>query len=65
MAKRRDKHVKIPAITNLLSSKNLALDFGILLLGFVVIGVASAGGTWIFKWAHNNALPAHDHKIPY
>lgn len=62
------KHVRIPGIGNLLSSKNLAIDMGILIVGFVLIGVASAAGTVAFKYLYNNYLlpdiPGGE-KVPY
>ena len=65
----KSKHVRIPGIANLLGSKNLATDLGILLVGFVIIGMASAAGTWIFKVIHNNYADSldglSDEKIPY
>lgn len=59
------KHVRIPGIGNLLGSKNLATDLALLAAGFILIGMASAAGTWIFKWIHNNYVLGEDEKIPY
>lgn len=60
------RHIKIPGIGNLLGSKNLASDMAVLVAGFILIGVASAAGTWIFKFIHNNYVdPREDEKIPY
>lgn len=59
-------HIRIPGIGNLLGSKNLGTDLAILATGFILIGLASAAGTWIFKWVHNNYIStSEDEKIPY
>lgn len=57
---------KIPDITRLVNSKDFLVDVGIIMVGFVLIGVASAAGTWAFKWIHNNYINQdEDEKIPY
>lgn len=62
------KHIRIPGIGNLLGSKNLASDMAILVTGFILIGVASAAGTVLFKYVYNNYLIndiPNAEKVPY
>lgn len=59
---------KIPDITRLVNSKDFLVDVGIIMVGFVLIGVASAAGTWGFKYVYNNYLLPdipNGEKIPY
>lgn len=59
---------KLPDITRLIGSKNFLLDAGLILTGFVIIGLATTFGTIAGKWIYNEYLLQYvpdGQKVPY